>query len=134
MLFEQNLASSLVLSGYMRHFNFDFPIFYDHPIPTPIIQFFIYFFSKWLSQSIHSPFQDLVFVYSTKFFIFELCKDLSWCFLQFKEFELNWGAVFSRLEEEYWRSLFLINFIGVIFEAGNETREKIWSDFGAEQK
>ena len=28
---------------------------------------------------------------------------------------------------------FLINFIGVIFEAGNETREKIWSDFGAEQ-
>ena len=29
---------------------------------------------------------------------------------------------------------FLINFIGVIFEAGNETREKIWSDFGAEQK
>ena len=29
--------------------------------------------------------------------------------------------------------LFLINFIGVIFEAGNETREKIWSDFGAEQ-
>ena len=30
--------------------------------------------------------------------------------------------------------LFLIYFIGVIFEAGNETREKIWSDFGAEQK
>ena len=30
--------------------------------------------------------------------------------------------------------LFLINFIGVIFEAGNETREKNWSDFGAEQK
>ena len=30
--------------------------------------------------------------------------------------------------------LFLINFIGVIFEAGNETREKIWSNFGAEQK
>ena len=29
---------------------------------------------------------------------------------------------------------FLINFIGVIFEAGNETREKIWSDFGVEQK
>ena len=27
-----------------------------------------------------------------------------------------------------------INFIGVIFEAGNETREKIWSDFGAERK
>ena len=31
-------------------------------------------------------------------------------------------------------AMFLINFIGVIFEAGNETREKIWSDFGAEQK
>ena len=30
--------------------------------------------------------------------------------------------------------LFLINFIGVIFEVGNETCEKIWSDFGAEQK
>ena len=29
---------------------------------------------------------------------------------------------------------FLINFIGVIFEAGNETRKKIWSDFVAEQK
>ena len=29
--------------------------------------------------------------------------------------------------------LFLIDFIGVIFEARNETREKIWSDFGAEQ-
>ena len=29
---------------------------------------------------------------------------------------------------------FLINFIGVIFEAGIETHEKIWSDFGAEQK
>ena len=52
-------------------------------------------------------------------------------FLQFKEFELYWGAVFLRLEEE---SFFLINFIGVIFEAGNETRKKIWSDFGAEQK
>ena len=32
---------------------------------------------------------------------------------------------FLRLEEEYWRSpYFLINFIGVIFEAGNEMREK----------
>ena len=29
---------------------------------------------------------------------------------------------------------FLINFIGVIVEAGNETRKKIWSDFGAEQR
>ena len=29
--------------------------------------------------------------------------------------------------------LFLINFIGVIFEAGNETRGKIWSDFVAEK-
>ena len=32
------------------------------------------------------------------------------------------------------KSLFLTNFIGVNFEAGNETCEKIWSDFGAEQK
>ena len=30
--------------------------------------------------------------------------------------------------------LFLINFIGVIFEAGNESREKNWSDIEAEQK
>ena len=44
-------------------------------------------------------------------------------FLQFKELELYWGEV-----------LFLINLIGVIFEAGNETREKIWSDLFAEQK
>ena len=27
-------------------------------------------------------------------------------FLQFKEFELFWGAVFLRLEEDYWRSPF----------------------------
>ena len=32
------------------------------------------------------------------------------------------------------KSLFLTNFIGVNFEAGNETREKIYNDFGAEQK
>ena len=40
----------------------------------------------------------------------------------------SFSAVFLlRLEEEYWRSPFLkINFIGVNFEAGNETREKIW--------
>ena len=30
-------------------------------------------------------------------------------------------------------AMLLINFIGVNFEAGNETREKIWSDFVAEQ-
>ena len=30
--------------------------------------------------------------------------------------------------------VFLINFIGVNFEAGNETREKIRSDLVAEQK
>ena len=31
-------------------------------------------------------------------------------FLQFKEFELYWGAVFLRLEEEYWRSPFFNQF------------------------
>ena len=36
-------------------------------------------------------------------------------------------------QEEYWKSLFLINFIGVKFEAGNEKREKMWSYFAAEQ-
>ena len=56
-------------------------------------------------------------------------------FLQFKEFELYWGAVFFTTRRGVLeKSFFLINFIGVIFEAGNETREKIWSDFGAEQK
>ena len=38
-------------------------------------------------------------------------------FLQFKEFELYWGAVFFlRLEEEYWRSPFFFN-------------QFYWSDF-----
>ena len=32
------------------------------------------------------------------------------------------------------KSFFANNFIGVIFEEGNETREKLWSDFGAKQK
>ena len=40
---------------------------------------------------------------------------------------------FLGLEEEYWRSPFSINFIGVNFEAGIETHEKIWSDFAAQQ-
>ena len=54
-------------------------------------------------------------------------------FRRSKEFELYSGAVFLRLEEEYWRSPFLTNFIGVNSKAGNETREKIWSDFVAER-
>ena len=55
--------------------------------------------------------------------------------LQFKEFELYWGAVFFTTRRGVLeKSFFKINFIGVIFEAGNETSEKIWSDFGAEQK
>ena len=58
-------------------------------------------------------------------------------FLQFKEFELYWGAVFfydSKRSIGEVLFFFLINFIGVIFEAGNETREKIWSDLVAELK
>ena len=56
-------------------------------------------------------------------------------FLQFKEFELYWGAVFYTTRRGVLeKSFFKITFIGVIFEAGNETREKIWSYFGAEQK
>ena len=58
----------------------------------------------------------------------------SWFFLPFKEFELYWGAVFFYDSKRSIGEVFLINFIGVIFEAGNETREKIWSDFGADQK
>ena len=47
--------------------------------------------------------------------------------------------LFSQLKffELYVRTcpamFFLINFIGVNFEAGNETREKIWTDFVAQQ-
>ena len=40
----------------------------------------------------------------------------------------------SRFRNSSGYVFFLINFIGVIFEAGNETREKILGDFGAEQK
>ena len=48
---------------------------------------------------------------------------------------MYWGAVFFYdSKRSNGEVLFLINFIGVIFEAGNETREKIWSDFAAEQK
>ena len=46
---------------------------------------------------------------------------------------MYWGAVFYDSKRSIGEVLFLINFIGVIFEAGNETREKIWSDFVAEQ-
>ena len=76
----------------------------------------------------------LSLLYGTQVYSFAAIPAICRLCLQFKEFELYWGAVFLRLEEEYWRSLFLINFIGVIFKAGNETRKKIWSDFGAEQK
>ena len=44
------------------------------------------------------------------------------------------GGHFFHLESFPEFFVFLINFIAVIFEAGNETREKNWSDFGAEQK
>ena len=50
-------------------------------------------------------------------------------FFQFKEFELYWGAVFFTTRREVLEKSFLINFIGLNFEAGNETREKIWCDF-----
>ena len=58
----------------------------------------------------------------------------SYFFLQFKEFDLHWGAVFFTTRKGVSeKSFFKINFVGVNFEAGNETREKIWSDFVAEQ-
>ena len=47
---------------------------------------------------------------------------------------LLWRSYFYDSKRSIGEVLFLINFFGVIFEAGNETREKIWSDFGAEQK
>ena len=39
-----------------------------------------------------------------------------------------------RVFPEFFRLCFFNQFIGVIFEAGNETRENNWSDFGAEKK
>ena len=39
-------------------------------------------------------------------------------FLQFKEFELFWGAVFLRLEENYWRSPFFNQFYWSQFWSG----------------
>ena len=43
--------------------------------------------------------------------------------------------IYESIAAIFWQSAsYVINFIGVIFEARNETREKIWSDFGAEQK
>ena len=58
----------------------------------------------------------------------------SWFFYNSKILNCIGALYWSRLEEEYWRSPFLISFIRVIFAAGNETTEKIWSDFGVEQK
>ena len=52
-------------------------------------------------------------------------------FLQFKEFQLCWRYLFATRREVLEQSFLL--FYGVNFEAGNETREKIWSDFAAEQ-
>ena len=54
------------------------------------------------------------------------CEAVSWAelycgaldFLQFKELELYWGAVFLRLEEYYWWSVFFTdNFLECIFKA-----------------
>ena len=55
-------------------------------------------------------------------------------FLQIKEFELYWGRCLFTTRRVLEKSFFLITLVGVNFEAGNETREKIWSDFGTEQK
>ena len=41
--------------------------------------------------------------------------------------------VFLRLEEEYWRSPFLITLVGLNFEAGNGARENFCSGFSLEQ-
>ena len=65
-----------------------------------------------------------MFLYKNLFFQYLLLFQSQSCLLE------STAAIF-RQSAGY---VFLINFIGVIFEAGNETREKIWSDFGAEQK
>ena len=64
---------------------------------------------------------------------FELGQDLT-CYYNSKNLNCI-GALsfFTTRRGVLEKSFFLINFIGVIFKAGNETREKIWSGFCAEQ-
>ena len=63
-----------------------------------------------------------------------MLRKLSGAILRCSWFFIYIGALsFLRLEEEYWRSSFLINFIGVNFEAGNQRVKKVWSDSVAEQ-
>ena len=54
--------------------------------------------------------------------------------LQFKEFELYWGAVFLRLEEQYWRSPFFKSILlEWILKQEMKNVKKFGSDFVAEQ-
>ena len=61
-------------------------------------------------------------------------------FLQFKEFELYWDAVFLRLEEEYWRSPFFNQFYWSDFWSGKWNAWKnlewfwCWTKWRAERK
>ena len=55
-------------------------------------------------------------VYASRRFVINSCTAIAVAIialllvlLQFKEFELYWGAVVLRLEEEYWRSPFFLN-------------------------
>ena len=72
-------------------------------------------------------------LYSTQVYSFAAVPAICWLCLQFKEFELYWGAVFLRLEEEYWRSPFFNQFYWSDFWSG---KWNAWKnlDFGAEQK
>ena len=55
------------------------------------------------------------------------------CFYNSKSLNCIGALSFYDAKRSLGEVLFLINFIGVIFEARNETREKIGSDFVAEQ-
>ena len=91
--------------------------------------------SNWLkSYSKWSPFQNLINLINSRTVIAGAIIGLLLVFFTFQRIWIVLGrCLFTTrrgvLEKSFFKSIF-----GVNFEAGNETREKIWSDFGAEQK
>ena len=89
-------------------------------------------------MKISANFCDFFWIFAE---IFWFCFLLLFSILAFdRNFSRGFNGIYLELFQ--WQILltflnlftfFLINFIGVIFEAGNETRKKIWSDFCAEQ-
>ena len=108
----------------MRQFHFDFYCFF--------FDFWDWIFLNGFPNPFIVPSGCSFLISRLKFFelYVRTCRAI---FLQFKENELFWGAVFFTTRRGVLEKSFLINFIGVNFEVGNETRENVWSDFVAEQ-